>query len=159
MVWGWVTLCWATHITWVSAMGCLTIRSRPNSKANGVVMLKHLFPLFWAQKLSNIGTVSTWMGDRLMGLCSSYLQGNSWTAVGLRCCVTSWGIDPMHCTTPALWSPGRPYICCERTMSGVKPCKVPVARRRTFNQDSNQDVRLRFKSELPWIPSGVTSSH
>jgi hypothetical protein len=28
------------------------------------------------QKCSNIGTVSTWMGDRLMGLCSSYLQGN-----------------------------------------------------------------------------------
>jgi hypothetical protein len=28
-------------------------------------MLKHLFPLFWVQKCSNIGTVSTWMGDRL----------------------------------------------------------------------------------------------
>jgi hypothetical protein len=28
-------------------------------------MLKHLFPLFRVQKCSNIGTVSTWMGDRL----------------------------------------------------------------------------------------------
>jgi hypothetical protein len=28
-------------------------------------MLKHLFPLFRVQKCINIGTVSTWMGDRL----------------------------------------------------------------------------------------------
>jgi hypothetical protein len=78
----------------------------------------------WVEKFSSIETVGTWMGDRLMGLCSSYLQGNNWTAVGFRCCITSWGIDPMHCTTHALWSPGWMYICCERTMSGVKPCKV-----------------------------------
>jgi hypothetical protein len=45
MVWGRVTLCRATHNTWVSALGCLTIRSRTNSKANGLAMLKHLFPL------------------------------------------------------------------------------------------------------------------
>jgi hypothetical protein len=49
-IWGWfwgrVTLCRATHITWVSTLGCLTIRSRSNSKANGLAMLKHLFPLF-----------------------------------------------------------------------------------------------------------------
>jgi hypothetical protein len=44
MVWGRVTFCRATHITWVSAQGFLTIRSRPNSKANGLAMLKHLFP-------------------------------------------------------------------------------------------------------------------
>jgi hypothetical protein len=79
-------------------------------------------PSTWVQKWSNIRTVSTWVGDRLIGLCSSYLQGNSWTAVGFRCCITSWGIDPMHCTIHALWSPGRPYVCCERTMSGVKHC-------------------------------------
>jgi hypothetical protein len=65
MVWGRVTLCRATHITWASALGCLTIRSRPNSKANSLTMLKHLFPLFRVQRCSNIGTVSTWMGDRL----------------------------------------------------------------------------------------------
>jgi hypothetical protein len=46
MVWGRLTLCRAAHITCVSALGCLTIRSRPNSKANGLTMLKHLFPLF-----------------------------------------------------------------------------------------------------------------
>jgi hypothetical protein len=64
-------------------------------------------PSIWFQKLSSIGTVSTWMGDRLMGLCSSYLQGKSWAAVGYRCCITSWGIEPMHCTTPALLSPSQ----------------------------------------------------
>jgi hypothetical protein len=57
-------------------------------------------PSFWAQKWSNIGTVSTWMGDRLMGLCSSYFQGNCWTAVGFWCCITSWGIDPICEGTP-----------------------------------------------------------
>jgi hypothetical protein len=30
----------------VSALGCLIIQCRPNSKANGLAMLKHLFPLF-----------------------------------------------------------------------------------------------------------------
>jgi hypothetical protein len=29
----------------VSALSCLTLRSRPNSKANGLAMLKYLFPL------------------------------------------------------------------------------------------------------------------
>jgi hypothetical protein len=33
-------------------------------------------PCIWVQKLSSIGTVSTWIGD-LVGLCSSYLQGKS----------------------------------------------------------------------------------
>jgi hypothetical protein len=64
-------------------------------------------PSIWVQKLSSIGTVSTWMGDRLMGLCSSYLQGKSWAAVGYMFCITSWGIDPMHCTTPTLLSPSQ----------------------------------------------------
>jgi hypothetical protein len=44
----------------VHALGCLTKQCRPNSKGN---------------YLSNIGTVSTWMGDRLTVLCSSYLRG------------------------------------------------------------------------------------
>jgi hypothetical protein len=45
-------------------------------------MLKHLYsvPSIWAQKLSSIGTVSAWKGDRLMGRC-----------------ITSWRIDPMQC--------------------------------------------------------------
>jgi hypothetical protein len=30
----------------VHALGCLIIQCRPNSKANGLAMLKHLFPLF-----------------------------------------------------------------------------------------------------------------
>jgi hypothetical protein len=57
-------------------------------------------PSIWAQKLSSIRTVSTGMG-----LCSSYLQGKSWSAVGFLCWISSWGIDPMHCTTHALRSP------------------------------------------------------
>jgi hypothetical protein len=57
----------------------------------------------WVQKCSNIGTVSTWMGDRLMGLCSSYLQGNCCRAVGFRCCITSWGNDPDLRAILLLW--------------------------------------------------------
>jgi hypothetical protein len=81
-------------------------------------MLKHLFPLFWAQKLSNIGTVGTWMGARLMGLCSSYLQGKSWSAVGQadRCCITPWGNDPNACIAHTLT---KALYTCMHLRSGV----------------------------------------
>jgi hypothetical protein len=46
--------------------------SRPNSKANGLAMLKHLFSLFWAQKLSNIRTVGTWMLYHTVRQCISH---------------------------------------------------------------------------------------
>jgi hypothetical protein len=71
-------------------------RQRPNDVETPV-------PSTWVQKCSNIGTVSTWMVDRLMGLCSSYLQGNCWTAVGFRCCITSWGNDPDLRAILLLW--------------------------------------------------------
>jgi hypothetical protein len=50
-------------------------------------------PSIWVQKWSNIGTVSTWMGDRLEWY-PPRLQGKMLiAAVGYRCCITSWGID------------------------------------------------------------------
>jgi hypothetical protein len=92
-----VTLCRATHITWVSALGCLTIRSRPNSKSNGLTMLKHLFPLFeYRSEATSWQSVLGWV----TALSDIPLQGKMLIeAVGHRCCITSWGIDPMHCTT------------------------------------------------------------
>jgi hypothetical protein len=91
MVWGRVTLCRATHITWVSALGCLTIQRRPNSKANCLTMLKHLFPLFEYRSEATSGQlVLGWV----TALCDIPLQGKMLiAAVGYRCCITSWGID------------------------------------------------------------------
>jgi hypothetical protein len=55
IVLGRVTLCRATHITLVSALGCLIIQCRPNSKANVLVMLNHLFPLFEYRSQAALG--------------------------------------------------------------------------------------------------------
>jgi hypothetical protein len=67
MIWGRMTLCQATHITWVSAL------KKPTAWPSDV---ETPVPSIWVQKLSSIGTVSSWMG-----LCLSYLQGKSWSAV------------------------------------------------------------------------------
>jgi hypothetical protein len=84
-------MCRATHITWVSALGGLTIRSRPNSKANGLTMLKHLFPLFEYRSEATSGqSVLGWV----TASSDIPLQGKMLiAAVGYRCCITSWGID------------------------------------------------------------------
>jgi hypothetical protein len=111
MVWGRETLWWATHITWVTALGCLTKRSRPNSKANGLAMLKHLFPLFWAQKLSNIGTVGTRMGDRLMGLCSS---PGKWL-------ISCWPGGPVLYHTVRQWSK---YMHCTHAYQSIAQTRM-----------------------------------
>jgi hypothetical protein len=74
-IWGWFGVLWlfvgllishechmsVTCVTWVSALGCLIIQCRPNSKANGLAMLKHLFHLFeYRSKAAlGVGTVST----------------------------------------------------------------------------------------------------
>jgi hypothetical protein len=77
-------------IIW-SELGCLTIRSRPNSKSNGLTMLKHLFPLYEYRGEATSGqSVLGWV----TALSDIPLQGKMLiAAVGYRWCITSWGID------------------------------------------------------------------
>jgi hypothetical protein len=57
-------------------------------------MLKHLFPLFEYRSAATSGqSVLGWV----TALSDILLQGKMLiAAVGLRCCITSCGIDPMH---------------------------------------------------------------
>jgi hypothetical protein len=71
MIWGWVTWCRATHITWVSPLGCLIIQCRPNYKANGLAMLN---------------TCSLYLGTEVkQHRNSQYLDG--WPLTALEVCV------------------------------------------------------------------------
>jgi hypothetical protein len=90
-------------------------------------------------------TVSTWMGDRLMDLCTSYpspRKADLMLIAGVVTCTTSCGIDPMHRTTHALMSPG---------------CKVALE--EAPRVAPGRPGGLIFKYELPpgpCIPLGVT---
>jgi hypothetical protein len=73
MVCGRVTLCRTTrNMSIRTGLPDLTMQTKFQSKRPSDVETP--VPSIWVQKLSSIGTVSTWMGDRLMGLSSSYLS-------------------------------------------------------------------------------------
>jgi hypothetical protein len=62
-------------------------------KANGLAMLKTPVPSNLSTEVKKHRDVGTWMGDRLMGLCSFYLQGkrliSCWPGVARRAGVVS----------------------------------------------------------------------
>jgi hypothetical protein len=61
-------------------------------------------PSIWEQKLSSIGAVSTWMCDRLMGLCSSNLQGKSHREELIQCIALHphWGVHVLTMSSSQL---------------------------------------------------------
>jgi hypothetical protein len=142
MVCGRVTLCWATDITWVSALGCLIIHCKPNSKANGLAMLKHLFPLFEYRSEATSGeSVLGWVTALWVYV---HLQGNSWTAVGFRCCITLWGIDPMHCTIHALWILAGRMYAASAPRAGLGPCGGLKQTNKQTNKSFPRAIYFRF---------------
>jgi hypothetical protein len=73
-------------------------------------------PSIWVQKWSSIGTpygfvfiLSPRKKLRSWWLPMHWINSSrcDTTLVAYQCCITSWGIDPMHCTTPALLSPSQ----------------------------------------------------
>jgi hypothetical protein len=150
MVWGRVTLCRATHITWVSALGCLIIHCRPNSKANGLAMLKHLFPLLEYRSEATSGHDSQyldgWPPYGLVFILSPRKQLNScWLPVLYHICIVRNWSNALHYIR--IVDPGRTYVCGERTMSGDVP-----ARCQSAAQDVQPGLQPRRRAKVQiWI--------
>jgi hypothetical protein len=109
-------------------------------------------PSIWVQKCSNIGTVSTWMGDRLEWYPPSRKNADCscWAPV-LYHIVRNWSNALHH--TRIVESSGRPYVCCERTTvheRGWAPAEVLNSSGAAQDVLTGLQPRRRAKVQI-WI--------